>query len=261
MDQSNGKWFAIVALALAFGLFVGAQYKDELVALFGEAPAEGQEIIQKGVYFPNTEPLGPDEMRVISLGTGLPTPLTKAQKSSSFFVELGNGDVFLFDVGTGSAENLFAIQPRFAKVDKVFLSHLHSDHFGDLDALWIGGWGSGRYTPLQVYGPSGSKPELGTAAAVEGLTRAYAWDVAGRTGAWPDAGGKLVAHEFDYKEDKQVVYDENGVRVTAFPAIHVLDGSAISLFSAGTAFPISGLSRMPRVRTSSFTNASTRQRV
>jgi ribonuclease Z len=225
MDQSNGKWFAIVALALALGLFVGAQYKDELVALFGEAPAEGQEIIQKGVYFPNTEALGPDEMRVISLGTGLPTPLTKAQKSSSFFVELGNGDVFLFDVGTGSAENLFAIQPRFAKVDKVFLSHLHSDHFGDLDALWIGGWGSGRYTPLQVYGPSGSKPELGTAAAVEGLTRAYAWDVAGRTGAWPDAGGKLVAHEFDYKEDKQVVYDENGVRVTAFPAIHVLDGS------------------------------------
>ena len=65
MDQNNGKWFAFVALALAFGLFVGAQYKDELVALFGEAPAEGQEIIQKGVYFPNTEPLGPDETRVI----------------------------------------------------------------------------------------------------------------------------------------------------------------------------------------------------
>ena len=65
--------------------------------------------------------------------------LTKAQKSASFLVELGNGDIFLFAVGTGSAENLFAIQPRFAKVDKVFVSHLHSDHFGDLDALWVGG--------------------------------------------------------------------------------------------------------------------------
>ena len=37
--------------------------------------------VQKGVYFPNTEELAPDEMRVISCGTGLPTPLTKAQKS------------------------------------------------------------------------------------------------------------------------------------------------------------------------------------
>ncbi len=75
--------------------------------------------VQKGVYYPNTEKLAPDAMRVIALGTGLPTPLTKAQKSSNFMVELGNGDIFLFDVGTGSVENLFAIQPRFAKVDKV----------------------------------------------------------------------------------------------------------------------------------------------
>ena len=61
--------------------------------------------VQKGVYYPNTETLAPDEMRIISLGTGMPTPLTKAQKSSSWLVELGNGDVFLFDVGTGSVEN------------------------------------------------------------------------------------------------------------------------------------------------------------
>ncbi len=184
-----------------------------------------EEPVQKGVYFPNTEILGPNEMRVISCGTGLPTPLTKAQKSACFMVELGNGDIFLFDIGTGSVENLFALQPRFANVDKVFISHLHTDHFGDLDALWVGGWGSGRYTPLHVYGPSGATPELGTAAAVDGLTTAYAWDIAGRSGAWPDAGGKMVAHEFDYKQENEIVYEENGVRITSFPAIHVLDGS------------------------------------
>lgn len=161
--------------------------------------------VQKGVYFPNTETLAPNEMRVISCGTGLPTPLTKAQKSACFMVELGNGDIFLFDIGTGSVENLFAIQPRFAKVDTVFISHLHTDHFGDLDALWVGGWGSGRYTPLHVYGPSGAKPELGTAAAVEALTKAYAWDIAGRSGAWPDAGGRMIAHEFDYKQENEIV--------------------------------------------------------
>ena len=181
--------------------------------------------VQKGVYYPNTEKLAPDAMRVIALGTGLPTPLTKAQKSSNFMVELGNGDIFLFDVGTGSVENLFAIQPRFAKVDKVFLSHLHTDHIGDVDALWVGGWGSGRYTPLHVYGPSGAKPELGTKAFVEGLKKAYAWDITGRAGAWPDAGGELIAHEFDYKKPGQVVYEKNGVKIISFPAIHKMDGS------------------------------------
>lgn len=221
MKRQNFQLFALVFLSCLW-LIAG-------VVLFPESSkahtSTSDAPVQKGVYFPNTETLGPNEMRVISCGTGLPTPLTKAQKSACFLVELGNGDSFLFDVGTGSVENLFAIQPRFAKLDKVFVSHLHSDHFGDLDALWIGGWGSGRYTPLHVYGPSGAMPELGTAAAIDGLTKAYAWDVAGRSGAWPDAGGKLVAHEFDYRQENALVYENNGVRITSFPAIHVLDGA------------------------------------
>ena len=176
-------------------------------------------------WYPRTERVGPDEMFVVALGTGMPTPITKGQKSSAWYVELGNGDIFLFDCGTGSAENLFGLRPDMHRVDKVFASHLHTDHVGDTDALWIGGWLSGRYTPLHIYGPSGSKPELGTAAFVEGLKKAYAWDVSGRAGILPDAGGQLIAHEFDFKQEGGVVYEENGVKITSFPAIHVLDGS------------------------------------
>jgi ribonuclease Z len=98
-------------------------------------------------------------------------------------------------------------------------------HVGDAAALWVGGWLSGRYTPLHIYGPSGSKPELGTAAFVEGLKMTYAWDISGRSGILPDAGGELIAHEFDYKQDGGVVYEENGVKITSFPAVHVLDGA------------------------------------
>ncbi|MGI9569814.1 MAG: MBL fold metallo-hydrolase, partial [Desulfobulbia bacterium] len=176
-------------------------------------------------YFPNTEDIRPDEMRVTALGTGLPTPITRAQKSTAWMVELGNGDVFIFDVGTGSIENLFGLRPDFSKIDKVFLSHLHSDHFGDLDALIVGGWLSGRYTPLHVYGGSGETPELGTKAAVEALVKTLAWDIKGRTGLLPDAGGKVIPHEFDYKAMNQLVYEKNGVRITSWPAIHSLDGS------------------------------------
>ena len=164
-------------------------------------------------------------MFVVALGTGMPTPITKGQKSTAWYVELGNGDIFLFDCGTGSTENLFALRPDMHRVDKVFASHLHTDHVGDVDALWVGGWLSGRYTPLNVYGPSGAKPELGTAAFVDGLKKAYAWDISGRAGILPDAGGGLIAHEFDYKQIDGLVYEKNGVKITSTPAVHVIDGS------------------------------------
>lgn len=80
-------------------------------------------------------------------------------------------------------------------------------------------------TPLHIYGPSGANAELGTAAFVDGLKKAYAWDISGRAGILPDDGGKLIAHEFDFKQIGGVVYERNGVRITSFPAVHVLDGS------------------------------------
>ena len=188
-------------------------------------PTTQQAEIKPDAWYPRTEKVGADEMFVVALGTGMPTPITKGQKSTAWYVELGNGDVFLFDCGTGSAENLFALRPDMHRVDKVFCSHLHTDHVGDVDALWVGGWLSGRYTPLNIYGPAGEKPELGTAAFVDGLKKAYAWDISGRAGILPDAGGGLIAHEFDYKKVDEVVYEENGVKITSTPAVHVIDGS------------------------------------
>ncbi|MFC1822558.1 guanitoxin biosynthesis MBL fold metallo-hydrolase GntH [Thermodesulfobacteriota bacterium] len=175
-------------------------------------------------YFPNTELLGPGEMRITALGTGMPNQTRKAV-SISYLVELGNGDKFLFDVGSGCLANLFSLRPDFSKIDKVFASHLHVDHVGDFMALHIGSWLSGRYTPIHLYGPSGSSPELGTKAFVEGMQKGYSWDIATRTGALPDAGGKIEVHEFDYKQENKIVYQDNGVTIRSWPAIHSLDGS------------------------------------
>ena len=174
-------------------------------------------------YFPNTELLGPDEMRVTALGTGMPN-LTRKQKSACFMVELGNGDVFLFDIGTGSTDNLSALRPDWSKIDKVFAGHLHTDHVGDFDSLLIGGWLGGRYTPLHLYGPSGAEPELGTKAFAENIAKSYAWDIRGRSGALPTAGGLIEVHEFDYKGINQIVYQKDGVTIRSWPAIHALDG-------------------------------------
>jgi hypothetical protein len=48
---------------------------------------------------------------------------------------------------------------------------------------------------------------------VEGLKKAYTWDVSGRAGLLPDAGVQFVAHEFDFKRDGGVVYEGNGVKI------------------------------------------------
>ena len=174
-------------------------------------------------YFPNTELLGPAEMRITALGTGMPNQ-TKAAVSIAYLVELGNGDKFLFDIGMGAMGNLFSLRPDFSKIDKVFASHLHVDHVGDFMGLHIGSWLSGRYSPLHIYGPSGATPEMGTKAFVAGMEAGYAWDIAGRSGALPDAGAKIVVHEFDYKGNNKVIYQENDVTIRSWPAIHLLDG-------------------------------------
>ena len=110
-------------------------------------------------YAPNSEDLAPDEMRLIACGTGMPTS-RPGQAASCWLLELGNGDKFLFDIGTGSAERIAALQIPYNYLDKLFLSHLHTDHFGDLDALFVGGALSGRQKPLRVWGPSGDTPEI-----------------------------------------------------------------------------------------------------
>lgn len=175
-------------------------------------------------YFPNTELLGAGEMRITALGTGMPNQ-TKKANSISYLVELGNGDKFLFDVGSGMLANLFSLRPDFSKLDKVFVSHLHVDHVGDFMPFHIASWLSGRYQPLHIFGPTGSKPELGTAAFVDGMKTGYAWDIATRTGALPDAGGKIEVHEFDYMQENVVVYEKDGVTIRSWPAIHSLDGA------------------------------------
>jgi ribonuclease Z len=174
-------------------------------------------------YSPNSEDLRPDEIRLVACGTGMPTARPK-QAASCWLFELGNGEKFLFDVGTGSSERIAALQIPYNFIDKVFLSHLHTDHFGDLDALFVGGALAGRQKPLRVWGPSGGTPERGTKYALDHLRKALTWDLDGRLGLTDPRGYVLEVTEFDYRGKNQIVYQENGVTIRSFPAIHSLDG-------------------------------------
>jgi len=129
----------------------------------GRIPQEIKNNKYPRTYYPNTEKLGKAEMRITAIGTGMPNQ-SPSNVAASFLVELGNGESFLFDLGTGATDRLSGLEVDYSKLDKIFAGHLHTDHVGDIAALWVGGWLGGRYTPLHVYGPSGLTPELGIPA-------------------------------------------------------------------------------------------------
>ena len=45
-----------------------------------------------------------------------------------------------YDLGIGSMANVAALMIPYQYLDKVFLSHLHTNHMGSINALWAGGW-------------------------------------------------------------------------------------------------------------------------
>ncbi len=175
------------------------------------------------VYYPGSEALGPDEIRVVACGTGMPAA-RRGQAAACFLVELGNGDKFLFDIGTGSMANVMSLNIPADFLRKIFLSHLHTDHFGDLDNIWAGGWTGGRTGPLEVWGPSGAREDMGTAYAIKGFMQAYNWDYVTRAVKINSIPGQIKVHEFDFKGINKVIYDENGVVIRSIPAIHAGDG-------------------------------------
>jgi len=175
------------------------------------------------IFYPGTEAIAPDEMRVFSCGTGMPTA-RESQAATCWLLELGNGDKFIFDGGTGSGARIASMGIPYDYLNKIFISHLHTDHFGDFAAYFIGGWVAGRQGPLHIYGPSGDRPELGTKYAIEHWQKALSWDIEGRAGRLPASGGKVIVHEFDYKGENQIVYQENGVTIRSWPANHTIDG-------------------------------------
>ena len=195
-------------------------------------------------YYPGTEDLRPNEARVVACGTGMPAA-RRGQAATCWLVELGNGDKFFFDIGTGSMANVASLMIPYDHLDKVFLTHLHTDHWGDFDALWAGGWTAGRTESLKVWGPSGATPDMGTKAAIEGFMNTFRWDYITRLQKLSSIPGKIEVTEFDYSIENHVVYNNNGVQIRSFPAIHSGDGSVsyalewngLKLVFGGDTFP------------------------
>lgn len=188
----------------------------------------GGELREYPEVFRPGEELGSDEMRVTCTGSGNPI-VRRGQAAASWLVEVGNGDCFVFDVGGGSVQNLYSLEIHPARLDKLFVTHAHLDHIGDLLVLFDAmGWA--RNDPLRVWGASGKTENLGIASICQGFEAAAQWHIESKKGIVPSTGATIVPHEFDidaFSPDnpETLVYDDNGVRIYAFPVMHCICGA------------------------------------
>ena len=155
------------------------------------------------------------DFRVTLLGTGTPFPVPD-RFGAATLVEAGP-EKLLFDVGRGATIRLNQISVPIGALNAVFLTHFHSDHTSGIPDLWLTGWiqryYGNRQGPFRIIGPTG------TVALMQNLERAYADDVRIRIADEKNPAEGVAIAPSDYAADG-VVYDKNGVKVTAFEVNH-----------------------------------------
>jgi ribonuclease Z len=205
---------------------------------------------------PGAEQLDAGEIRVTVLGSGDPF-IKRSQASGSLLIEVGNAesDFFFFDLGSGSLANFSSMLLPEESTTKVFLSHLHADHVGDIPGLLGSLAKNGRVDPVEIWGGASEDPELGLEAFVRYMLKAMAWDAASVLGVRPVSGFQAVAHEIPY-DRPETVYQGGGVTISSFPAIHGLSGAVgHSLEYAGCKVVFSGDTRPCRFVVEAATGA------
>ena len=94
-----------------------------------------------------------DTLKVVVCGSRSPLP-SPGRAESCVLVEAGD-DIYIFDLGNGSVNNLTQYQVPWPNVKAVLITHMHSDHMADLPDAHLQSWIQGRNSPLKVYGPEG----------------------------------------------------------------------------------------------------------
>ncbi len=158
--------------------------------------------------------LSPNELHVGFCGTG--SPLPSRDRAAACTVVIANGQLFVFDMGEGSGETLSLMGFPLDKVQGVWLTHLHSDHFEGLGPFTLQRWaGTSAKTPLPVFGPQGVTEITGGLNAVYRIDSTYRIAHHGETVVPPSGFGMTGA-----AIEPGIVYNQDGVKITAFAVDH-----------------------------------------
>ena len=140
-------------------------------------------------------------LRLTILGCHSATPRSNAHTSSQF-LEINN-DFFLIDCGEGTQAQLRKFKIKFSRIQRIFISHLHGDHFFGLIGLISTFSLLNRTTELHVYGPKGIKEIILLQLKL--------------TKSWVEY--PLYFHELS-SPDSQLIFEDKKVEVFTIPLKH-----------------------------------------
>ncbi len=89
------------------------------------------------------------------MGTSSALPTTKRNHSAIALKAFG--EVMLFDCGEGTQRQMAGLKVSPMKINQIFITHLHGDHFLGLPGMIQSMAFRGRKDPLHIYGPEGIK--------------------------------------------------------------------------------------------------------
>ena len=140
-------------------------------------------------------------MKLTILGCYAATPRTFTNPTSQV-LEIKN-QMFLIDCGEGTQVQLRKNKIKFSRINRIFISHLHGDHFYGLIGLISTFTLLNRENDLHVYGPKGIKEIILLQLK---LSNSY-------------TGYNLYFHELDSNESV-LIYEDDNVSVKTIPLKH-----------------------------------------
>ncbi|WP_297763577.1 ribonuclease Z [uncultured Muriicola sp.] len=111
--------------------------------------------------------------------------------------------LFLIDCGEGTQVQLRKHKIKFSRINHIFISHLHGDHFFGLPGLVATFQLLGREKELHIYGPSGIKEVVLMLLRVGNSWTSFT----------------IIFHELDAKEPIEI-FEDNKVTVSTIPLSH-----------------------------------------
>ncbi|MBC8320635.1 MAG: ribonuclease Z [Bacteroidetes bacterium] len=143
----------------------------------------------------------PSRFSVTILGNGSAIPTQNHNHASQLIIY--RNKYFLIDCGEGTQMQLIKYKIKYHKIDNIFISHLHGDHFFGLIGLISTYHLLGRERPLHIYGPCALENTLEKLIKVVSIKLKY----------------KLIFYELKNK-NKLPIFEDNHLSVFAFPLNH-----------------------------------------
>lgn len=160
----------------------------------------------------------PDTVEILFCGTG--SPNRNPYRASPCLALIAYGKLYLFDAGEGAIAKLYEYQAPVLRLEKVFLTHLHSDHMSGVAEVLHNTWLYGRQQSVELVGPPGTENLL------DGMRLSYGEDIKERMHVLGPDGVSMetafpAAREVRVQTGKiQIVHEDKDLTIEAFPVLH-----------------------------------------